>query len=389
MPRSPLAAALPFLLLLFLDSNAALFFSDGPSCEPLLPSFAKCSAYGYDSALVPNDLGHRTQTEALAGFNTFDRLQRANCSPELEFFLCTLHVPFCAEMDGNAEGIPPCRELCNRVRAGCQRDIARVVRWDDSYGGKLRCNRFPSEKDKNALCMPESPLNAPPPPPTTNEPTIAPTTTAPTTIAPAATTTKATKDVTTTKPQIVSATSSLPKPEKKTDAPAVVNKRKCSKCPRTTRGTYKKFVNGKYDYVIRGDVEKRASIESPGLWSYQFRLLQIYNQSKVDLTGSIQKTLSLWTKSGASRTKCVCPKLKSGGHYLIAGYEDAKNGRLLLNKRTIIESWDGNVELSVVRWFNRAARKFGATKWNAIPPLGGKVGKKSRKIIAGNEQRLN
>eukprot|EP00118_Oscarella_pearsei_P025708 m.308630 g.308630 ORF g.308630 m.308630 type:complete len:372 (+) comp44393_c0_seq1:95-1210(+) len=351
--------SLLLLALVALSQSSVPFYMNGPRCEVLQRGFARCEAHGYNLTLMPNDLGHRSQREALEGFVAFGQLLNSGCSDELEFFLCTLHATPCTDAGGFVFGIGPCRDLCERVRGKCRSVMAQFVKWEASYGGKLKCSRFPKKDNTDGhFCVSQSPQNADPP---TMMDTEEPTTEEAAVTTEAAVTEVATRIVTTqaSKPE-----TSAPKEEATPTSPPKTAGRKCPKCPRKVRGTYNNFIKGKYDYVIRGEVRGRTT--NKGIKVYRFELHQIYNQTNVDLTKSVKKVMELWTRS---KTKCVCPKLKRGQHYIIAGHEDKKKTELLLTKKTLFEPWDRNMEISVSRWFQRATRLIGPFMSNVIPPL--------------------
>ena len=131
---------------------------DQPSCESLDTSlFSICHKHGYNRTLVPNYLGHTSQTEAGKLFSHFVRLIERGCSPHLSFFMCAVHAPVCFSQGDFEIDLKPCRNVCESARAKCDSWMRKYakVRWDESYGGRLKCSRFPDIAD--SLCLPSSP----------------------------------------------------------------------------------------------------------------------------------------------------------------------------------------------------------------------------------------
>merc|ERR1719422_1768612 len=64
-------------------------------CEPI--KIEQC-ATEYNSTGMPNMMGHQLQGDAKAGLETFLPLIQFGCSPDLQFFLCSVHVPMCVTL---------------------------------------------------------------------------------------------------------------------------------------------------------------------------------------------------------------------------------------------------------------------------------------------------
>lgn len=77
----------------------------------------------------------------------FTPLVNKDCSANLQFFLCVLYVPPCViNMD---DIIPPCREVCEEVRRGCEPDmITAGYPWPPF----MDCKQFPLH-DKKGFCL--------------------------------------------------------------------------------------------------------------------------------------------------------------------------------------------------------------------------------------------
>ena len=100
-------------------------------------------------------MGHQLQGDAKAILETFMPLIQYECSSELQFFLCSVHVPMCVTLPGEGSDpahtlIGPCRPLCQRVKAACERVLKNFnLEWPEA----LECDRFPPSNDLENMCM--------------------------------------------------------------------------------------------------------------------------------------------------------------------------------------------------------------------------------------------
>merc|ERR1719422_1383179 len=87
---------------------------------------------------MPNLMGHQLQGDAKAILETFMPLIQYECSSELQFFLCSVHVPMCVTLPGEGSDpahtlIGPCRPLCQRVKAACERVLKNFnLEWPEA-----------------------------------------------------------------------------------------------------------------------------------------------------------------------------------------------------------------------------------------------------------------
>lgn len=113
-------------------------------CEPITISI--CKNIPYNTTIMPNLFGHSRQEEAGYEVHSFAPLVKAGCSPDLQFFLCSLYIPLCTILD---HPIPPCRSLCESARA-CEKLMKTYrISWPDN----LECSNFP-EDGSGELCVP-------------------------------------------------------------------------------------------------------------------------------------------------------------------------------------------------------------------------------------------
>ena len=129
------------LLFVFLSS---LTLANGQQCEAI--SLSMCEGIGYNMTLMPNAFQHTTQIEADLEINQFAPLVEVGCSPYLKPFLCSMYVPVCTVL---LIYIPPCREVCEKARAGCQPILEHFgFHWPES----LTCDKLPQYDE--GLCIP-------------------------------------------------------------------------------------------------------------------------------------------------------------------------------------------------------------------------------------------
>lgn len=104
-------------------------------CEPLSAAglLRLCSGLPYNETRYPNYMKHATQDEAEAELAQYEQkfvsLTRIGCSSALRLFVCTLYAPPCARDTAQpthvAYALRPCRELCEKVKRGCDATIKR------------------------------------------------------------------------------------------------------------------------------------------------------------------------------------------------------------------------------------------------------------------------
>ncbi|KAA0189764.1 hypothetical protein HAZT_HAZT007772 [Hyalella azteca] len=115
-----------------------------------------CKGIGYNMTAMPNQFNHETQDEAGMEVHQFWPLVEINCSPDLNFFLCSVYAPICIEYYDKQ--LPACRSVCERAKAGC----APIM---DQYGfawpERMDCTKLPRFGDHENLCMDERNGSAP------------------------------------------------------------------------------------------------------------------------------------------------------------------------------------------------------------------------------------
>lgn len=107
------------------------------TCEPI--QIPMCQTLKYNMTRMPNLLHHSSQENAKLSIQQFEKLVDQNCSESLVFFLCAMYAPICT-INFKMNPVPPCREECEKARAGCE----PVIREHNStWPDILDCERLP------------------------------------------------------------------------------------------------------------------------------------------------------------------------------------------------------------------------------------------------------
>ncbi|ERL87962.1 frizzled-7-B [Dendroctonus ponderosae] len=114
-------------------------------CQPI--TVPTCLNIPYNQTIMPNLVGHSSQDEAGLEMNQYMSLIKVACSPDIQFFLCSVYAPVCTILD---HPIPPCRSLCLSAKNGCEQIMKR---FGYSWPEVLRCENFPETSDD--LCVGE------------------------------------------------------------------------------------------------------------------------------------------------------------------------------------------------------------------------------------------
>jgi len=84
-------------------------------CEPITKPF--CIDIQYMETIMPILLSHQKQDAAGLDVHQYFPLVKVNCTPDHQFFLCSVYGPVCTIL---RKAIPPCRSLCVSGRHGCE-----------------------------------------------------------------------------------------------------------------------------------------------------------------------------------------------------------------------------------------------------------------------------
>lgn len=115
-------------------------------CE--LITIPLCMNIPYNETIMPNLMNHQKQEDAGLEVHQYLPLVKVKCSPDLQFFLCSMYVPVCTILD---QAIPPCRSLCESARAGCE---SLMNRFGFLWPENLECSKFPVTGTK--ICVGEN-----------------------------------------------------------------------------------------------------------------------------------------------------------------------------------------------------------------------------------------
>lgn len=116
-------------------------------CEPITVAF--CIDIQYNQTIMPNLLNHGKQEDAGLEVHQYFPLVKVKCSPDLQFFLCSVYVPVCTILD---RPIPPCRSLCLSARNGCE---SLMLKFGFDWPEFLECEKFP-EAGGEEICVGEN-----------------------------------------------------------------------------------------------------------------------------------------------------------------------------------------------------------------------------------------
>ena len=83
-------------------------------CEPMKIDLCQTKDF-YNVTGFPNLAGHKVQADAGEQLKTWIPLVETKCDPNLQLFLCTVHVPMCS-MQSDQKLIGPCKPFCEMVR---------------------------------------------------------------------------------------------------------------------------------------------------------------------------------------------------------------------------------------------------------------------------------
>ncbi|CAH8462921.1 unnamed protein product [Heterobilharzia americana] len=116
-------------------------------CEPI--TLILCKGMYYEYTRLPNMFHHETQEEAGLEAHQFYPLVQINCSKDLRFLLCSIYTPICVK--GYPHFLPPCRSVCQRVKAGCS---PIMEHYEFPWPERMNCEQFPEYNNpEGILCM--------------------------------------------------------------------------------------------------------------------------------------------------------------------------------------------------------------------------------------------
>uniref|UniRef100_A0A3Q1GUA5 Netrin 4 n=1 Tax=Acanthochromis polyacanthus TaxID=80966 RepID=A0A3Q1GUA5_9TELE len=108
---------------------------------------------------------------------------------------------------------------------------------------------------------------------------------------------------------------------------------KCE-CIEVTLGSPKLFCAAEFDYVLVGKVMSAHDKGSHAEVEVKVKKVIYQNPQMKIQRGSVTLYPESWTIQG-----CTCPILNPGSEYVVAGHEDWKTGRLMINTKSLVKPW--------------------------------------------------
>lgn len=110
----------------------------------------------------------------------------------------------------------------------------------------------------------------------------------------------------------------------------------------------KQYYKKGFSYAIKATFKSAEGIEG-GPFILTIHVDEVLSMGKVQIS---QTDLTLWTERA-----CICPRLKVGRTYLILGFEDTVNKRLLFDSRSVALRWRQIWARKIRRWEARKSRR--------------------------------
>lgn len=115
-------------------------------CQQITVPF--CLDIQYNTTIMPNLLNHQKQEDAGMEVHQYFPLVKVKCSPDLQFFLCSVYFPVCTILD---RPLPPCRSLCLSAKSGCE---SIMKRFGFDWPENLDCAKYPENSGVDGdLCV--------------------------------------------------------------------------------------------------------------------------------------------------------------------------------------------------------------------------------------------
>jgi len=111
--------------------------SDQSHCQDIRVPL--CQSLPYNQTVMPNLMGNANQQDAQNDINQYKyhMLVKLGCSKDIRFFICAMFTPVCTIIK---KALPPCRELCESAKAGCEQVLYQFnVPWPPQFD----CAQFP------------------------------------------------------------------------------------------------------------------------------------------------------------------------------------------------------------------------------------------------------
>ncbi|XP_071510578.1 secreted frizzled-related protein 3-like [Diadema antillarum] len=266
-----------------------------PECQPV--ELPMCHGMPYNLTRMPNLLHHSTQENAKLAIEQFLPLVETNCNTNLTFFLCAIYAPICT-VGFMEDPVPPCKSLCESVRADCE---PIIVPYNISWPIYLSCDQFPEYT--SGVCI--------------------------------------------TREAIVD---SGPTTELMVPTPQVplIPPDNCELCPYNFEISKNVFFEKEYEYIIHAVVQGFSHGSRRGEIAVTVIIQHVIKSSDIQIpTGEVQLSIN---------HVCACPKLSVGEEYMIMCYQDLIHGRLLLENDCLAQPWHNKYTKRVKKWDKKLVR---------------------------------
>uniref|UniRef100_A0A4W6F3H3 Netrin-1 n=1 Tax=Lates calcarifer TaxID=8187 RepID=A0A4W6F3H3_LATCA len=117
---------------------------------------------------------------------------------------------------------------------------------------------------------------------------------------------------------------------------------KCE-CVEVTLGSPKLFCAAEYDYVLVVRVMSAHDKGSHAEVEVKVKKILYQNPQMKIQRGSVTLYPESWTTQG-----CTCPILNPGSEYVVAGHEDWKTSRLMVNTKSLVKPWRSNLGRKII-----------------------------------------
>lgn len=299
-------------------------------CEPI--HIPMCQHMPYNMTRMPNLLHHSSQENARLQIEQFKDLVDQKCSDVLLFYLCAMYAPICT-VNFQTEPIPPCRDVCEQARAGCEHIVnEHNISWPEY----LDCSSLP-RYDRGVCVRPGAIV-----------PSLG---------------NKGKSKLENIGPNNKITDFDLSKERYYEEC-------RCNKKSKLKRKAYR---NGKYHFSIRGVVKGQAIANTINTVT-RVTIRKVYRSSRLPIEEGT--SVELWTNS-----TCVCPELTKRKEYLIVGYEDLSTQRLLFLDSCLSVRWRDKLDKRIRNWEKKIERSRRNKKCRR------KKGKKCRKNRKRNSKR--
>lgn len=121
-------------------------------CQQIIVPF--CKDIQYNMTIMPNLLNHQKQNDAAIDVYQYYPLVKIKCSPDLQFFLCSVYIPVCTILE---RPLPPCRSLCLSAQNGCE---PTMQKFGFNWPPHLECSQYPEGQDIDGqMCVGENKMS--------------------------------------------------------------------------------------------------------------------------------------------------------------------------------------------------------------------------------------